>query len=320
VSAGFPIYTIEQIEPLLNRRGVIEAVRDALIRHARGEVRSPMPGHLLFEEARGDCHIKFGHMAGAPNFAVKIATGFYDNASLGLPSANGVILLLDARTGAPLCLFQDGGWMTAWRTAAATAIAAHWLSPEENPLIGIIGTGLQAQLTPAWLLELLPEARFIMTGRDMTRTSQIAATSGATPVATTQELLAMADIVITATPSAVALFDSSHVRQGTHFVALGADGPEKQELPADLFARATHIVCDDVPQCTKLSDFGRAVRAGVITADDAIPLGRLLSGDQVITHSPDEISIVSLTGLAAQDIAIAEWFARQMPPEDGKMG
>ena len=184
--------------------------------------------------------------------------------------------------------------MTAWRTAAATAIAAHWLSPEENPLIGIIGTGLQAQLTPAWLLELLPEARFIMTGRDMTRTSQIAATSGATPVATTQELLAMADIVIAATPSAVALFDSSHVRQGTHFVALGADGPEKQELPADLFARATHIVCDDVPQCTKLSDFGRAVRVGVVTADDAIPLGRLLSGDQMITHLPDEMSIVSL--------------------------
>ena len=320
MSVGFPIYTIEQIRPLLNRGGVIRAVRDALICHARGDMQSPMPGHLLFEEAHGDCHIKYGHMAGSPNFAVKIATGFYNNASLGLPSANGVILLFNAHTGAPLCLFQDGGLMTAWRTAAATAIAAQCLSPVENPLVGIVGTGLQAQLTPDWVLELLPGARFIMTGRDVARTREIAATSGATPVTTKQELLAMADIVITATPSAVALFDASQVRQGTHFVALGADGPEKQELPADLFARATHVVCDDVPQCTKLSDFGRAVRAGVITADDAIPLGRILCGDQAITRLPDEISIVSLTGLAAQDVAIADWFGRQMPPAGGKPG
>ncbi len=312
MSSGFPIYSIEQIKPLLNRRGVIEAVRDALIRHARGEVQSPMPGHLLFEEAHGDCHIKFGHMAGSPSFAVKIATGFYDNPSLGLPSANGMIVLFDAHTGAPRCLFQDGGWMTAWRTAAATAIAAHCLSPVKDPLIGIVGTGLQAQLTPAWVLELLPEARFIMTGRDMTRTNKVAAASDATPVATTRELLAVADIVVTATPSATPLFDASLVRPGTHFVALGADGPEKQELPADLFVRATHVVCDDVPQCTKLSDFARAMRAGAAAEDDAIPLGRLLSGDQIITRLPDEISIISLTGLAAQDIAIADWFGKQI--------
>lgn len=220
MSTGFPIYAIEQIEPLLNRRGIIEAVRDALIRHARGEVQLPMPGHLLFEEAHGDCHIKFGHMACSPSFAVKIATGFYNNDSLGLPNANGVILLFDAQTGVPRCLFQDGGWMTAWRTAAATAIAAHSLSPVEDPLIGIVGTGLQAQLTLAWVLELMPEARFIMTGRDMTRTRKIAAASGATPVATTRELLAGADIIVTATPSATPLFDASHVRPGTHFVVM----------------------------------------------------------------------------------------------------
>ena len=312
MSAGFPVYTIEQIRPLLNRGGVIDAVRDALIRHARGDVQSPMPGHLLFEEAHGDCHIKYGHMAGSPLFAVKIATGFYNNASLGLPSANGVILLFNAHTGAPLCLFQDGGWMTAWRTAAATALAAQCLSPVANPLVGIVGTGLQAQLTPAWVSELLPNARFIMTGRNMARTSQVAAASGATPVATTEELLAAADIVITATPSATPLFDASLVRRGTHFVGLGADGPEKQELPADLFELAAHVLCDDIAQCTRLSDFGKAVRAGSVSAQDAIPLGRMLSGDAIITRLPGEISIINLTGLAAQDIAIAQWFGRQM--------
>ena len=308
MSAGFPIYTIDQIKPLLDRPGVIAAVRDAFIRNARGQVQSPMPGHLLFKEAHGDCHIKYGHMAGSSSFAVKIATGFYDNERLGLPSANGVILLFDARTGAPQCLFQDEGWLTAWRTAAATAIAAHCLSPVADPVVGIVGTGLQAQLAPSWISELLPQARFVITGRDLAGTSTVAAAINATPISTVDQLLAVADIVITATPSAEPLFAASQVRQGTHFVALGADGPEKQELPTDLFARATHVLCDDIQQCAVLSDFGKAVGVGAIRLDHAMALGNVLGGDVTISRKPDHITIVDLSGLAAQDIAIADWF------------
>lgn len=312
MSAAFAIYTIDQIRPLLDRRSIIAAVRDALIRHARGEVQSPMPGHLLFEAARGDCHIKFGHMAGSPSFAVKIATGFYDNDRFGLPSANGVILLFDATTGAPQCLFQDEGWMTAWRTAAATALAAHCLSPVADPLVGIVGTGLQAQLAPAWISELLPQSRFVITGRDPAGTAAVATTINATPIATVDQLLAVADIVVTATPSAEPLFAASQARPGTHFVALGADGPEKQELPTDLFARAAHVLCDDMQQCTVLSDFGKAVGAGAIMADRAMALGKLLGGDIAVSRERSDITIVDLTGLAAQDIAIANWFGSRL--------
>jgi ornithine cyclodeaminase len=251
-------------------------------------------------------------MAGSPSFAVKIATGFYDNVRLGLPSANGVILLFDARTGAPRCLFQDEGWMTAWRTAAATAIAAHCLSPVADPLVGIVGTRLQAQLTPAWISEVLPGARFMITGRNPTRTHRVAAAIDATPVATVNQLLADADIVITATPSAEPLFAASQIRPGMHFVALGADGAEKQELPTDLFPRATHILCDDIQQCAVLSDFGKAVGAGAIGRDRAMSLGAVLGGDVTISRMPDDITIVDLTGLAAQDIAIADWFGTRL--------
>lgn len=312
MSGRFPIYTLDTLEPLLDRRAIIDAVRDALILHSRGQVQSPMPGQLLFDEAHGDCHIKFGHLTDSPSFAVKIATGFYNNAALGLPSGNGLTLLFDARTGAPQCLFQDGGMMTAWRTAAATALAAHCLSPVSAPLVGIIGSGLQAQLCPAWLAELLPDARYMMYGRDAARTAVAATACGAAVASSLDALLAAADIVVTATPAAKPLFSADRARPGTHFVALGTDGPEKQELPTELFARATHIATDDHVQCLRLGDFGRAVKAGMAKANADVALGAVLAGDTTVMRQSGDITIVDLTGLAAQDIAIAAWFGSQL--------
>lgn len=312
MSAGFPVYTIDQIAPLLDRRGVIAVVRESLILHARGDVQSPMPGQLLFEDVRGDCHIKFGHLKGSPSFVVKVATGFSNNAALGLPSGNGLILLFDAQTGVPQCLFQDGGLMTAWRTAAATALAAHCLSPVSAPIVGIIGTGLQARLTPAWISELLPAAHYMMAGRVPARAAEAAATCASTSAASLEEVLSTADIVITATSSSTPLFAASHVRAGTHIVAIGADGPEKQELPTDLFARAAHVVCDDLLQCQQLGEYGKAIHAGAINPGSAVQIGALLDGDIVIARQPGDITIVDLTGVAAQDIAIANLFGAQL--------
>ena len=271
-----------------------------------------MPGHLTFQDVGGDCHIKFGHLTDSPTFAIKIATGFYLNPRLGLPSGNGVILLFDARTGAPLCLFQDGGMMTAWRTAAATALAAHCLSPVARPLVGIIGSGLQAQLTPAWTAELLPEATFVFHGRDVERTEHAARECNAAIAPSREALLATADIVITATSSHEPLFPASHARPGSHFVALGVDGPDKQELPPELFQRADIILTDDRAQCLALGDYGLAVKAGKCSAHADRPLGNVLAGECVFDRRADEISIVDLTGLAAQDIAIANWFGSRL--------
>lgn len=305
------IYSIDDIRLRLDKRAVIDTVRDALVRHSRGEVQSPMPGHLLLKRANGDCHIKYGHMAGSPNFAVKVATGFYDNSKLGLPVNNGLIIVFDAQTGAPVSLFQDEGWLTAWRTAAATALAADILAPRKDVKVGVMGTGLQGQLAVAWIAELMPEARFTLYGRDASRTKQVAAELGIATSLSAEDMLKSCDIIITATPSTHALFRANLARPGMHFVSVGADSPEKQELPEALFAAAAIIATDDHRQCMTLGDFGRAVRAGHITEMADQSLGDLLSHDAVL-RSRDAITIVDLTGIAAQDIAIASLFEERL--------
>ncbi len=312
MSGVFPIYRLQDIKPLFNRAAILNIIREALIKHSAGLIQSPMPGQLVFDEAHGDCHIKYGHMTGDKSFAIKIATGFYNNSKRGLPVGNGLIIVLDAETGAPQCLFQDEGWLTAWRTAAATALAAKCLSPRPDAQVGIIGTGLQAQLAIEWIADLMPKAAFTLFGRDPTRTAEIAQTHGAGTARTLEAIMATSDIIVTATPSTVPLFDATLARPGMHFVSIGADGPEKQELPTELFAMAKHVFTDDHNQCLALSDFGRAVRNGDIAYDADRAFGDLLAGHISIIREDTAISIVDLTGLAAQDIAIASWFQAQL--------
>jgi ornithine cyclodeaminase/alanine dehydrogenase-like protein (mu-crystallin family) len=311
MKSPFNIFTIDDLRPLLNKRAVINVVRNALIRHANGEVQSPMPGHLLFQQHNGDCHIKYGHMAGDLNFAIKIATGFYENGKRGLPVNNGMIIVLDAQTGAPVVLFQDEGWLTAWRTAAATALAAHCLAPRANAKVGVIGTGLQGRLAVEWIAELMPDASFVIFGRDAGRTQAEAIALGIKASASIDDLLASCDIIVTATPSSQALFNEHLVRPGMHFVGVGADGPEKQELPEALFARAAIIATDDHSQCIALGDFGRAVRAEKIDEMADQSFGLLLARGPV-ERPRNAITIVDLTGVAAQDIAIADLFAKEL--------
>lgn len=74
------------------------------IANAAGNLRPVLSSHLAFNignRRAGDCHVKWGHLEQAEMFAVKVATGFCDKPGSGLPSGNGLMPLLPARTGAP---------------------------------------------------------------------------------------------------------------------------------------------------------------------------------------------------------------------------
>lgn len=305
------------LHPLLDRKAVLEVVRTALIAHARGQVQSPLPGQLLFPQAHGDCHIKFCAAAGAARFIVKVATGFYENPQQGLPVNNGLVAIFDAATGAPSVIFAEEGWLTAWRTAAATALAAQVLAPPAISAIGVIGTGLQASLATEWLPETLGAHEFIIHGRNPDKAEQLAARvrsrgGQARRARDTAEVLAAANLIVTATCSEQPLFAAPLVSRGTHIVALGADSPGKQELPQSLFHQASIVATDDHEQCLRFGELGIAVRDGAYPANSDVLLGHLLSGDVRVARGDRDVTIADLTGIAAEDLAIAELFARRL--------
>jgi ornithine cyclodeaminase len=202
------------------------------------------------------------------------------------------------------------------------ALAAATLAPKEISQIGIVGTGLQASLALKWLPETLGDQSFVVWGRSPQKAEQLAAAAAESDrtvraMAGIKELLRECDLVLTATPAKAPLFGADLVLPGTHLVAVGADSPGKQELPGELFARAAQFLTDDHAQCLDHVDFGNAVRGGYVQADADVMLGHLLSGDVLCQRNATDITIVDLTGIAAEDIAIAGLFSGLLEARDG---
>ncbi len=311
------LVTLEELRQQFDHDAVIAGVRRAFVGHAHGRYVAPPPGYLPFDGANGDCHIKFGCATDGPVFVVKVAAGVYDNAKRGLPVNSGVVMVFARETGVPLALLQDDGWLTSWRTAAAGALAASLVAPRKPQVLGVFGSGHQSELQALWIARELGITEVRIWARHAERGKALAGALvaqglAARACATTAAVLDEARVVVTTTPSTQALFPATEVRPGTHVVAMGADAPGKQELDAALFARARRIATDDHAQCVDHGDFAHAVQGGLVVADADESLGLLLERPDLVALGPDDISIVDLTGIPAQDVEIATAMCRSL--------
>jgi ornithine cyclodeaminase len=77
----------------------IACVENAFRALATLPVAMPPILRLDIPEHRGEVDVKTAYMPGVDGFAIKISPGFFDNPKLGLPSTNGMMVLLSAKTG-----------------------------------------------------------------------------------------------------------------------------------------------------------------------------------------------------------------------------
>lgn len=270
---------------------------------------------MEFPDADGDCHVKAGWISGAADFAVKIATGFYANPAIGLPSNHGLVCVISARTGQVRALLDDRGLLTAWRTAAAGALITHALARPGATELAVFGTGQQALLQAVWLAELRPLTAVLVHGRHPDRAAALCGelrSRGLEARPATAREAAGADMIVTTTPATSPVLDAAHVREGAHVTGIGTDMPHKNELPPELFGRARIIATDDHTQCLDHGDFGHAVRAGAAAHDSDTPVGLLLK--QPLDRSATAITVADLTGVGALDAALASAVLHRLLP------
>ena len=298
------IVDVETIRGLATPQLVVTSVRSALIAHAAGDIISPPPGHLSFDSPPGDCHIKFGRDRGSPIFVIKVATGFYDNPRRGLSSSNGLMLILSSEDGVPLALLDDQGWLTDARTAAAGVVAVEACGGPRGDTLGLIGTGVQAHLQARWIAVAHGFRNIAVWGRSPTAAERMSDSLrkdgfSVTTCSTTSAVAARALTIVTCTPSRTPLLEDSAVGREHLIVAVGADAPGKRELDPAIVSRAHTIVCDDVAQC---------LNHGEIQGQSPEPTRMVALGDllrSVAPMRPRLLTVVDLTGLPAQDIAVA---------------
>ena len=302
------------IRALLDPASCLDAVERAFVAYSTGQAQLPSVIALDVAENRGEIHIKAGHIRNGPYYAIKMISGFRDNPRLGLRELNGMVVVFDARTGAPAGFLLDNGLITDLRTGAAGAVAARHLAPKSIATVAVIGTGAQArrQVEMLALVRTFSEVRVWGRDRAKARTSaddlgriaEISACRFAVPESV-QQAVEGADVVMTATSSRQPLVRAEWLKPGVTIVAVGSDGPEKQELEVGVLGRADRIVADSLPQCLRLGEIHHAADAGVIGKEKIVELGEIISGQKPGRTSDDEIIVCDLTGVGVQDVAAA---------------
>ena len=304
------IVPLDEILAVLPALDLVERLAAGFVAYSEGRVDVPPVGELLFPEARGEMHVKYGAVRGDAAFVVKIATGFFANAALGLPPFGGCMLVFSQRDGSLSAVLLEEGELTNHRTAAAGALAARTLAPADVPCIGILGAGVQARLQARYLLDVTACRDVSLWARDPARAAaaceDLAAFGfAARPAPSVAALAADARLIVTTTASEVPLLLDEHVRPGTHVTAMGSDTPHKTELDPALLGRAGLVVADSASQCRERGEIHHALAAGSLAAGDVVELGAVISGDAPGRARPEDITVCDLTGVAVQDIVIA---------------
>jgi len=301
---------LDEIRRAINLPALLTDIERAFVEYSSGRAVVAPVGHLAFRDPPGDLHLKYGYIDGGDMAVVKLATGVPSNAALGLPTGDGLMIVVDRRTGLVRAILLDRAYLTDLRTAAAGAIAAKHLAPSRLRTIGMLGAGVQARMQLE-LLSSVSDCRVVMLwNRTRMRAEEYAREMRAmgyeVTIAPHADTVAKScELIVTTTAARGPLFDADCVRPSTHITAVGADAPGKQELDPRLFARADIVVADSVSQCADHGDLAHALSTRDITLDRVYELGRVISGDAPKRVGADQITIADLTGVAVQDIAIA---------------
>jgi ornithine cyclodeaminase/alanine dehydrogenase-like protein (mu-crystallin family) len=288
----------DDVRAALPMAACIDAVEQAFIAYTSGRAELPGVIHLDVPESRGEIHVKAGHIHGSPGYAVKVASGFYAHEP---PAIDGMVVVFDAETGAPVALLLDGGFLTDQRTGAAGGVAARRLAPDRVDVVAVIGTGIQSRKQIEALRVVRDVGEIRVWGRHPDRAKAAADDVGGSVAPTVEHAVRDAHVVITCTASTEALLRSGWIGPGVHITAVGSDGVGKRELDPDLLRRADVLAVDSLEQSRRLGELQHALDV----ADRAVELGRICSGDAPGRTDPSQLTIADLTGVGVQDVAAA---------------
>jgi ornithine cyclodeaminase/alanine dehydrogenase-like protein (mu-crystallin family) len=303
----------EEVARRLTYDVCIPIVRDAMIAFSRGETKQLLRSIIPLSEGRffGVMPGAMGAMEKSAPFGAKLISVFQDNFAQGLPSHQGLVILFDPGSGAPVCVV-DAGEITAIRTAAASAVATDVLARKDARRLAILGYGEQAATHARAIGKVRNIESIVVWGRSPERARAFAERMQAelaVPVATArsvEEAVSHADIVCTVTAAAEPILKGAWVRPGTHLNLVGSGFAGPAEVDNDLVVRSRFIADSREGVLSQGAEFLRARAAGLIGDDHIVAeIGQVLAGEIEGRRSAEEITVYKSLGHVVQDLASA---------------
>lgn len=289
-------------EEVIEMDDVISAVKAAFIDHGTGS--SVMPPKVYVPLPGGDFRTMPSYLPSLDIAGVKIVNVHPENRSQGLLTVMALTILLEPQTGKPTAI-MNATKLTDLRTGASAAVATEALARKKSGILGIIGSGKQADTGLYALSKVFDAEEIKVWSRTEKNAEQFVSRMKDYPVtATSLEDASDADVLLAVTTSYEPLIQDGWIREGTHINAMGADAPGKQELDPKILARA-QVFVDDYEQATHSGEINVPIHEGLFTRDQISgTLGDVLTG-KAKRSGPDAITIFDSTGLSITDLAIA---------------
>lgn len=302
----------DDVKQLLPMEECIELMAGVLADLARGSVWQPLRFVVRPPDESSLMGLMPAHRSEPqPAYGLKVICIFPGNPARGIDAHQGGVLLFDGETGVPRALL-DASAVTEIRTAAVSAVATRLLAREDAKELAILGSGVQARSH----LEAMANVRTFTRARVWSRTAAHAralAAEASAPfpveaVPSAQEAIRGADVVVTATSSRDPIVEREWLAPGAHVNAVGSSIPTARELDADTVAGASLFADARESMVNEGGDYLFAVREAGIGPDHIrAELGEILIGAREGRRSADELTVFKSLGLAAEDLAAAEF-------------
>ena len=301
----------KEIRRLVDVSELIAALEQAHIQFSTGKVVMPVRQVVPLPEIGGRITSMPAYLAADRALGMKVVTYFKDNPRVDLPAILATVQLYSAETG-KLVAVLDGTYLTAIRTACASAMATKVLANAETPVLGILGAGVQAQAH----VEALSKVRGIKeirvyspsgaSARKLKEDLQSKVNAAIEPVSSAEDGVRDADLVVTATTAATPILDRRWLKPGAHVNAVGSHRPDLRELDAATLKAAKVVVDSREANMSECGDVLLAIKEGAIDAAHAsVEIGEVLAGRKAGRSDRSEITIYKSVGIAIQDVAAA---------------
>ena len=285
---------------------IIEIVERVFREKGRGEVEMP-PKPGIHPAPDAFIHAMPAYVPALGAAALKWVSGYPQNPDRGLPYITGLLILNDPETGMPLAV-MDATWITAMRTAAASAVAAKYLANPDPKTIAIIGCGVQGRSHAKAMAAAFPSIATVRAydisannldgyiGEMSKKFASISFEKCASP----RQTVGDADIIVTAGPikkTPEPGIEAGWIKSGAFASPVDFDTYWHREALLEF----DKILTDDVPQFQFYQQNGYFGVFPELYAD----LADIISGTRPGRESSDERTMSMHLGLAIEDAAVA---------------
>jgi alanine dehydrogenase len=311
------ILSEKEVQSLIDIRELIEALEQAHIQYSTGNAVMPVRLVVPLPQIQGRITSMPGYLSDDKALGMKIVTYFQNNPRQNLPAILATIMLFSTETGKMIAA-MDGSYITAVRTAAASAMATKALANPQTPVLGIVGAGVQARAHIRALCFVRNFKRIKI--YSPSGTSAMAVKRDLEPevdvdievAGSVEEAVQYSDLVVTVTTAQEPILSLNWLTPGAHINAVGSHRPDLREIDGATLASSKVVVDSREAIMAECGDVLLAIKENSITEKNIhAEIGEVLARVKPGRTSADEITLYKSVGIAIQDVATAQLVYRK---------